>query len=169
VSRCRHFAFLRRHSPRKRGIQYAAASPCPAETPRAGAAFDWAIDTPSQTPGGLPQLKSGRTSAPRLPQAVQVKRCSMSDSRTSSGRRSALRATLWLGSPRNRLGRRARQSRACRRRWSFEAACRASKRCRHERANYRLLGVERAVSYCREFGRLAGSCWRALWHKVCWF
>ena len=35
------------------------------------------------------QLKSGRTSAPRLPQAVQVKRPSMSNNRTSSGQRSA--------------------------------------------------------------------------------
>jgi hypothetical protein len=41
-------------------------------------------------------LKSGRTSAPRLPQAEQVKRSSMSDSLTSSGQQSALTATEWL-------------------------------------------------------------------------
>jgi hypothetical protein len=45
---------------------------------------------------GLPQLKSGRTSAPCLPQAAQTNRGSRSDSRTSSGHSSALIATQWL-------------------------------------------------------------------------
>jgi hypothetical protein len=35
--------------------------------------------------GFLFQLKSGRTSAPRLPQAAQINRGSISDSRVSSG------------------------------------------------------------------------------------
>jgi hypothetical protein len=35
-------------------------------------------------------LKSGRTSAPRLPQALQVKRGSTSESQTSSGQLSPL-------------------------------------------------------------------------------
>ena len=42
------------------------------------------------------QLKSGRTSAPRLPQAVQTKRGSISDSRTSSAQASPLIASEWL-------------------------------------------------------------------------
>jgi hypothetical protein len=42
------------------------------------------------------QLKSGRTLVPRLPQTVQVNLPSISDSRTSSGQRSALIATEWL-------------------------------------------------------------------------
>jgi hypothetical protein len=39
-------------------------------------------------------MKSGRIPAPRLPQASQINRGSISDSRTSSGKRSALSATL---------------------------------------------------------------------------
>jgi hypothetical protein len=42
------------------------------------------------------QLKFGRTSAPLLPQALHAKRASRSDSRTSSGQRSALIAIEWL-------------------------------------------------------------------------
>jgi hypothetical protein len=42
------------------------------------------------------QLKFGRTSAPRLPQALHVNRGSTSDSRISSGQRSALIAIEWL-------------------------------------------------------------------------
>jgi hypothetical protein len=38
----------------------------------------------------LDQLKSGLTSAPRLPQAWQISRASMSDSLTSSGQASLL-------------------------------------------------------------------------------
>jgi hypothetical protein len=41
--------------------------------------------------GVLFQLKSGRMSAPRPPQALHVNRGSTSDSRISSGQRSALR------------------------------------------------------------------------------
>jgi len=44
----------------------------------------------------LPQLKSGLTSAARLPQTSQTKRCSMSDRRRSSGHSSALIAIEWL-------------------------------------------------------------------------
>ncbi|MET4042671.1 hypothetical protein [Bradyrhizobium sp. RT6a] len=44
--------------------------------------------------GGLPLLKSGLTSEPRLLHPPQTKRGSISDKRTSSGQRSALRATL---------------------------------------------------------------------------
>jgi hypothetical protein len=44
----------------------------------------------------LVQLKSGHTSAPRLPQAWQTNRPSMSDSLTSSGQWSALTAIKWL-------------------------------------------------------------------------
>ena len=45
----------------------------------------------------LPSVrKSGRTSAPRLPQTVQVNSGSMSDSLTSSSHCSALIATEWL-------------------------------------------------------------------------
>ncbi|KJC55708.1 hypothetical protein UP10_38565 [Bradyrhizobium sp. LTSPM299] len=40
--------------------------------------------------------KFGRTSAPRLPQAAQTKRDSMSESLTSSGQRSAVSAIEWL-------------------------------------------------------------------------
>src|ERR1700758_3136465 len=43
--------------------------------------------------GFLFQLKSGLTSAPRLPQAVQVKCGSMSDNRASSGQLSPLMVT----------------------------------------------------------------------------
>jgi hypothetical protein len=42
------------------------------------------------------QLKSGRTSAPRLPQTLQVKRSSMSDSLTSTDQASPLTAIEWL-------------------------------------------------------------------------
>ena len=42
------------------------------------------------------QLKSGRTSASRLPQARQTNCAAMSDERTSSGRGSPLIATEWL-------------------------------------------------------------------------
>jgi hypothetical protein len=42
------------------------------------------------------QLKFGRTSAPRLPQALHTNRSSMSDSRTSSGHASPLMAIEWL-------------------------------------------------------------------------
>jgi hypothetical protein len=42
------------------------------------------------------QSKSGRTSAPRLPQAVQTKLPSISESRTSSGHLSPLTAVQWL-------------------------------------------------------------------------
>jgi hypothetical protein len=45
---------------------------------------------------GLSQSKSGRTSAPRLPQAPHVKRGSISESLTSSGHLLALIATKWL-------------------------------------------------------------------------
>jgi hypothetical protein len=45
---------------------------------------------------GLFQLKSGRTSAPRLPHDEQVKRGLMSDRRTSSRHASPLIATEWL-------------------------------------------------------------------------
>jgi hypothetical protein len=45
---------------------------------------------------GLSQSKSGRTSAPRLPQAADVKRGSISESLTSSGHVLALIATKWL-------------------------------------------------------------------------
>jgi hypothetical protein len=45
---------------------------------------------------GLSQLKSGRTSAPRLPQALHTKRGSISDSRISSGHRSPFIVTRWL-------------------------------------------------------------------------
>ncbi|MET4275816.1 MULTISPECIES: hypothetical protein [unclassified Bradyrhizobium] len=44
--------------------------------------------------GGLPLLKSGLTSESRLSHPPQMKRGSISDKRTSSGQRSALRATL---------------------------------------------------------------------------
>jgi hypothetical protein len=54
------------------------------------------IDTRWPERQGLFQLKSGLTSAPRLPQAAQTKRGSISDSRTSSGQRSAFIAMLWL-------------------------------------------------------------------------
>jgi hypothetical protein len=47
--------------------------------------------------GTLSQLKSGRRSAPRLPQVLQVKRGSISDSLTSSGHASPLIAIEWLG------------------------------------------------------------------------
>src|ERR1700687_832930 len=83
---------------------------CPAGTVRvnhsAGALLDWwnssrhatasaFLMTPSQRyPITLTcflfQLKSGRTSAPRLPQTLQVNRPSMSDSRIWSDHRSAL-------------------------------------------------------------------------------
>jgi hypothetical protein len=43
-----------------------------------------------------PQVKFGRTSAPFRPQAWQVKRGSISDSRTSSGQLSPLIAVEWL-------------------------------------------------------------------------
>jgi len=39
--------------------------------------------------------KAGLTSPPRLPQAVQMQRDSMSDSRISSGQRSAFTAPEW--------------------------------------------------------------------------
>jgi hypothetical protein len=42
---------------------------------------------------GLPQLKSGRTSAPRLPQAWHTNRASISDNLASSGQLSPLMAT----------------------------------------------------------------------------
>jgi hypothetical protein len=42
------------------------------------------------------QLKRGLTSPPRAPQAWQVKRDSISDSRTSSGQSSPLIAVQWL-------------------------------------------------------------------------
>ena len=45
---------------------------------------------------GLSQSKSGRTSAPRLPQAPDVKRGSISESLTSSGHLLVLIATKWL-------------------------------------------------------------------------
>jgi hypothetical protein len=45
---------------------------------------------------GLFQLKSGRTSAPRLPQGEEMKRASTSVSRTSSGQWSPLIAVEWL-------------------------------------------------------------------------
>jgi hypothetical protein len=41
---------------------------------------------------GLPQLKSGRTSAPRLPQAWHTNRASISDNLASSGQLSPLMA-----------------------------------------------------------------------------
>ncbi len=44
---------------------------------------------------GVFQSKCGRTSAPRLPQAWQIKCDSRSDNRTSSDHQSALNATLW--------------------------------------------------------------------------
>jgi hypothetical protein len=44
----------------------------------------------------LEKLKYGRTSAPRLPQAWQMNRSSMSDSLTSSGHGSPLIAIEWL-------------------------------------------------------------------------
>ena len=46
--------------------------------------------------GSIPDASSGRTSAPRLPQAVQVKPGSISDSRVRSGQRSALTSMWWL-------------------------------------------------------------------------
>ena len=45
---------------------------------------------------GSPQLKSGRTSAPRLPQAWHTNRVSISDSLASSGQLSPLMAIEWL-------------------------------------------------------------------------
>ena len=46
--------------------------------------------------GILSQLKSGRTSPPRLPQARQTNRGLRSDSRSSSGQVSPLIAIEWL-------------------------------------------------------------------------
>jgi hypothetical protein len=52
---------------------------------------------PHQAAGVLFQLKSGRTSTPRLPQALQTNRSS--DKRRSSGQRSADRDRVRCGSP----------------------------------------------------------------------
>jgi len=62
--------------------------------------FDLAARHSGQYPrvlaAGLSQSKSGRTSAPRLPQAPHVNRESISESLTSSGHLLALIATKWL-------------------------------------------------------------------------
>src|SRR5437868_10082798 len=51
---------------------------------------------PIAATGLLFQLKSGLRSAPRLPHALQMNLCSISDSRISSGQRSSLIAIEWL-------------------------------------------------------------------------
>jgi hypothetical protein len=54
-----------------------------------------ALQYPTVRADFLSQSKSGRTSAPRVPHAVQIKRGSRSDSRTSSAQASPLISIEW--------------------------------------------------------------------------